>query len=482
MALAKNRNVFWFDVRVNGRRIRGSTGCRNRTEAKAFERDLIEKLVGCKTVHAIKDAANEVIEAKVGGTRVTLQAAWDLFREQPARRKAGAQREHATQMRWLDFLAFMNERYPDVSTLAEVSPAAARQYIGHIQQHGRWNKQIQIKARRGHPGFRLRNPDAKNPRPRKSPAMLRDVEFTFEHKIEKLSPAMQREYLATCRMVLDRIMPLDRAISENPFTGIELAGKPGGGGGRDYFDVDAIYLLYEAAQHHHERAVLLPVIVMGAGLALRLSDIATLRWEHVDFTGGMVSKSQEKTGRLVSVPLWDDELIRFLQEAKAAQPGATPADCCFPVLAALYRNNRCGISYRFKRFLSQNGYQDKATVAMKDRDGNLLRDRAVSRLDIHALRHSFAAIAGAAGIPLQTVQAILGHTSPKTTEIYMAHVRDAEKREKLRAMPKLFGGSPRLLSMSGIPDGRNDLQQQVARLTAAADDDTLRKIFSLLGK
>ena len=148
MALSKNYAIYWYDVKVNGKRIRGSTGCRNLAAAKAFELAVVEKLMAPKAVRAIQDVANEVIEAKVGGTRITLQAAWDLFREQPARRKAGAQRKHATQMRWLDFLAFMGKQYSDVRTLAEVSPAAARQYIGHIQQHGRWNKQIRMHNRR----------------------------------------------------------------------------------------------------------------------------------------------------------------------------------------------------------------------------------------------------------------------------------------------------------------------------------------------
>lgn len=51
----------------------------------------------------------------------------------------------------------------------------------------------------------------------------------------------------------------------------------------------------------------------------------------------------------------------------------------------------------------------------------------MKRLRIHDLRHSFASIAVASGIPLALVGKTLGHAKAKTTERY-AHIADDPTR------------------------------------------------------
>src|SRR5262249_9760184 len=56
----------------------------------------------------------------------------------------------------------------------------------------------------------------------------------------------------------------------------------------------------------------------------------------------------------------------------------------------------------------------------------------------HTLRHTWATLARNAGLPLDTVQLLLGHESPRTTEIYsrlsMTKARD-EYDQAMRALP-----------------------------------------------
>ena len=43
---------------------------------------------------------------------------------------------------WLDFVAFMNERYSEILKLSEVRSFHAEAYIHYIRQNGRFNKTV----------------------------------------------------------------------------------------------------------------------------------------------------------------------------------------------------------------------------------------------------------------------------------------------------------------------------------------------------
>ncbi|MFO7888250.1 MAG: tyrosine-type recombinase/integrase [Eubacteriales bacterium] len=91
-------------------------------------------------------------------------------------------------------------------------------------------------------------------------------------------------------------------------------------------------------------------------------------------------------------------------------------------------------------------YQDRKGYLFVKKDGSRYSIRALqyrikrnldnlhSEKDLrtHSLRHTFATYLRLQGMPLQDIQAILGHTSIKTTEIYAKMVHSVDSREKFQ--------------------------------------------------
>jgi integrase/recombinase XerD len=59
------------------------------------------------------------------------------------------------------------------------------------------------------------------------------------------------------------------------------------------------------------------------------------------------------------------------------------------------------------------------------------------RISPHTMRHTWATLARNAGLPLDTVQLLLGHESPRTTEIYSRLSMTKAREEYDRAMQEL---------------------------------------------
>ena len=150
--------------------------------------------------------------------------------------------------------------------------------------------------------------------------------------------------------------------------------------------------LTEAEQAQTEMPSVFAAIRLLLFTGARLSEILTLRWEHVDIEGQCLRLPDSKTGaKVIYLP-----------------PAA------LEVLAGL-------------RWRDDNPY-----VIAGGKPGRHLvnlqkpwrRIRAMSGLDdvrIHDLRHSFASMAVAGGLSLPVIGALLGHTQPATTARY-AHL------------------------------------------------------------
>lgn len=70
----------------------------------------------------------------------------------------------------------------------------------------------------------------------------------------------------------------------------------------------------------------------------------------------------------------------------------------------------------------------------------LLKKAELPRIKFHALRHSAASLMLAQGVPLKTIQEILGHSSIAVTSAFYAHLGDDLKRQAADAMDRALGG------------------------------------------
>ncbi len=131
----------------------------------------------------------------------------------------------------------------------------------------------------------------------------------------------------------------------------------------------------------------------------RLSEILTLRWEHVNFDRSVLRLSDSKTGpKTIYLNAPAVELISQLPRIE---------------------NNPYVIP----------GQKDGARLINLGKPWRLIRTEAkLDDVRLHDLRHTFASIGAGVGLGLPVIGALLGHTQAATTQRY-AHLADDPLRQ-----------------------------------------------------
>lgn len=125
---------------------------------------------------------------------------------------------------------------------------------------------------------------------------------------------------------------------------------------------------------------------------LRLSDVVTLQWNHIDFDKGLIVKKQVKTKIEVKAPLFDrarEILIRVLpSEDKIGSEERVFGDALYPY-----------INKKLKELAVLAGIK--------------------KHLTFHSSRHTFATLLVMDGVSIYKIQKFLGHKSVNMTERYL---------------------------------------------------------------
>jgi integrase len=194
--------------------------------------------------------------------------------------------------------------------------------------------------------------------------------------------------------------------------------------------------LPDAAQGERFEAV----YSVGLALGLRRGELLGLRWEDADLDAGRlrVARSLQRIGGKLqltetqtpksrrTLPLPQDAVralrahrVRQLEERLAAGPDWR--DGGFDLIFT----NRTGgpielvnLHRAYKRLLTKAG---------------------LPSIRFHNLRHSAASLMLTQGVPIKTIQEILGHTSIAVTSGFYAHLDEQLKREAAEAMDRVFG-------------------------------------------
>lgn len=178
----------------------------------------------------------------------------------------------------------------------------------------------------------------------------------------------------------------------------------------------------------------LEVLVKLAGLlGLRREEIVGLTWDHVDFNNKKIEICEVRTSAGKEV---------VTKEPKTATSKRTlymPPEIEDVLLREQEKQQK------FKEFFGR-AYQDSGYVFTYE-DGRAFRpnyasdlftkfikDNNLPPLTLHGLRHSFASIANAKGIPMFDIGKALGHSSPATTSKIYTHLLDADHRDMLQKM------------------------------------------------
>jgi integrase len=189
-------------------------------------------------------------------------------------------------------------------------------------------------------------------------------------------------------------------IDTNPATALEtLAIKSEEKG---TFTPQQISKLVKAADGDWPRAIL-----TGYYTAARISDVANLRWDAVDWDKRIIRFTAGKTNKLVTVPIHPQ-----LESELRKQPGIGKA-LIFPMLAGRETGGARGLSRQFAAIMRKAGIDGTHT-----RSGGR---RAVSSLSFHSLRHSFNSAMANRGVSQEIRQKLTGHASAAINRVYTHH-------------------------------------------------------------
>lgn len=145
------------------------------------------------------------------------------------------------------------------------------------------------------------------------------------------------------------------------------------------------------------------IVRLGLSCGIRARDLINLKLSDIDWDNETISFKQSKTGNMVCLPLTTavgNALVRYLCEERP------PA-----------KND-----YLFVRQLAPfDAFTDHASCyAVVERvftKAGVAKDSRI--LGMHMLRHNAASTMVRNQVPIETIAAILGHTSPDTTDIYI---------------------------------------------------------------
>lgn len=196
-----------------------------------------------------------------------------------------------------------------------------------------------------------------------------------------------------------------RPINSNPVKNVRRLDKSAG---RERFlTTEEMQRLGRALVHFEQsRPQLVALVRLLIFTGARLSEIATLKWEYVDMGAAVLSLPDSKTGRKrIYLPAPALQLLANTVRVEG-NPYVLPG-------------KKAGGHYRG----AQKGWQQ------------LRRFAGLEDVRMHDLRHSYASIAAAGGVPLQMVGALLGHADVKTTQRY-SHLADTPVR---RAADRISG-------------------------------------------
>jgi integrase len=145
------------------------------------------------------------------------------------------------------------------------------------------------------------------------------------------------------------------------------------------------------------------IVIMGLTTGIRACDLIRLKLSDIDWGNETISFSQSKTGNIVCLPLTPpvgNALARYITEERPV----TKYDHIF-----------------VRQFAPYGPFADHAAchsiVSSVFRKAGICRDGRMAGM--HMLRHNAASTMVRNAVPIETIAAVLGHSSPDTTDIYI---------------------------------------------------------------
>jgi integrase len=216
---------------------------------------------------------------------------------------------------------------------------------------------------------------------------------------------------------------------------------------------------------NHCDAIIRPVVLTAMCTAMRRGDCCRLKWESVDFDVGFVMVKTSKTGEMAEIPLFP-----VLRAELEKLPRTS--EYVFPEAEEMLRENIHGLTWRFQKALNAAGIKNTHIA-------NENASQRSSLKDFHSLRTTWITMALSAGVPMELVRRVTGHS---TVEVVLKHYfrpgREAFRASLGKALPKLLTG--------GEEEESLDLPEEILKLDKEAKslkpEEVVKKLKALAKK
>lgn len=303
---------------------------------------------------------------------IPLIGEWSRFEASPEAARLEGDAKEARFRAWRDFAAWMQTNHPDVTCASAIQRGMANEYMEfHLSSH--------------------------------TAATTNKAMFHLRGIVDAVDPGM--------------------AKGDNPFQGAGML--PLDSHSRRSLGRGEIARLLDAARD--EGGDYYRLFLLAAYTGLRLGECCTLKWEDIDAGRGIMQFQPGKTrkymnGRPVTVPLHWKLLKELLETPPERRTGAVLTE-----LSEAYAGNRWCAKGAIARIFRAAGIETGVRL-----DG---RTRVCPEASFHSLRHSFVSFAANAGVPLESLRAIVGHTTTAMTRHYY-HADEDGLRMAVASVPE----------------------------------------------
>ena len=299
-------------------------------------------------------------------------------------------------------------------TYYEASPAASRLAPASLKAKCRAWRHFAVWVRKFHPD------------------VLRPCEVTRSMVEEYVADFRSGHAPVTCNLRICTLCEIFRFMFEgsaaafaNPWSGVRPYARDGYT--RRELSLDEVRRLLVASESYGREWRMLFSIAIYTGM--RLGDCCCLTWDAVNLASSIIQIVPQKTrcylaGRPVTIPL-HPELASLLAEMPLESRGGF----VLRSIAQAFTTHRWNVSRRLGSIFHKAGI--KTSVMLEG------RTRRTPSATFHSLRHTFVSIAANAGVPLATVQSIVGHTSTAMTRHYY-HPSEEALRQAVNAIPSIM--------------------------------------------
>lgn len=146
------------------------------------------------------------------------------------------------------------------------------------------------------------------------------------------------------------------------------------------------------------------IICLLCYLGMRAGDVINLKFSDIDWNNGVIHYNQQKTENPLSLPLLDEVKYPLIDYIKNARHESADPEYVFATLYAPYTRYHQASSI----FRMVDQCMQMAGIEYEGRHHGP-----------HALRHSLATNLMTENVPISAIANILGHSSTKSTEVYL---------------------------------------------------------------